>query len=165
MVRLLCFCWIFISLVACKSEKPCKYKPSAIFSKELPHVVAYNFEVQGSQSLESIQFDSNILLEIGQEVCNGSRQEYRFTAPGTQYASFPDSLWLKEAARQFVYLSTLSPKQAPLRNWADLIEERRQQMKLGEDQELQQGIFLRIDRVISPEQSILVVVLSQTEEK
>jgi hypothetical protein len=34
-------------------------------------------------------------------------------------------------------------------------------MKLGEDREVAPGVFVRVDRVISPEQGVLLVVLSQ----
>jgi hypothetical protein len=145
---------------ACQGKPSCKFKPEPIFSSDLPHVVQYNFEKEGSQSLESLLIDRGVLLEIGQEVCGETRQEYRFTVPG-KYADQPDSFWTKEAARQFVFLSTFSPKQAALKDWADIIELRRSDMRLGEDREVQPGIFVRIDRVVSPEQATLLVVFSQ----
>ena len=103
--------------VACESETKCQYKPEPIFEEGLPHVVQYNFEKQGNQSLESLLLDSNVLLEISQDVCNQSSQEFRFTVQG-DFSRFPDSLWIKEAVRQLVFLSTFSPKQAILKNWS-----------------------------------------------
>lgn len=156
--------WAIVSVAvvfaACQHKSSCKFKPEPIFSRDLPHIVQYNFEKEGSQSLESMLLDRGILLEIGQEVCGETRQEYRFTVPGN-YAEQPDSFWTKEAARQFVFLSTFSPKQAPLKDWADVIELRRNDIRLGEDREVQPGIFVRIDRIISPEQATLLVVFSQ----
>lgn len=145
---------------SCKNEKPCKYKPAPIFEAELPHVTQYNFETQGSQSLESLFLDTNVWLEISQDVCHETRQEYRFKVRG-DYSQYPDSLWLKEATRQFVFLSSFSKKQAPLKAWADVIEMRRGEMKLGEDREVEPGVFVRVDRVVSPEESTLLVVFSQ----
>lgn len=144
---------------ACENKPTCKFKPEPIFAKDLPHVVQYNFEKEGSQSLESMLLDRGVLLEIGQEVCGDTKQEYRFTVPG-DYAAQPDSFWLKEATRQFVFLSTFSPKQAPLKSWADIIEQRRTEMRLGENREVQPGIFVRVDRIVSPEQATLLVVFS-----
>ncbi|MDO8971274.1 MAG: hypothetical protein Q7U74_11340, partial [Saprospiraceae bacterium] len=109
---------------ACQNQPSCKFRPEPIFSKDLPHVVQYNFEKEGSQSLESMLLDRGILLEVGQEVCGETKQEYRFTVQG-DYAAQPDSFWMKEASRQFVFLSTFSPKQAPLKDWGDIIELRR----------------------------------------
>ncbi len=151
---------IALLLSACKTNTRCKYKPDPVFEAGLPHITAYNFEVQGPQSMESIMLDGKVLLEISQEVCDHTRQEFRFTVPGDRRA-FPDSLWLKEAARQMVVLSALSPKQSALKTWGDVIERSRPEMKIGEDFTVQSGITVRVDRVLSPEQSVLLVVLAQ----
>lgn len=151
---------LVLLLAACKTDQRCKYKPDPMFEAGLPHITAYNFEVQGPQSLESIMLDGKILLEINQEICDHTRQEFRFTVPGDRRA-YPDSLWLKEASRQMVVLSALSPQQAALKTWGDVIERRRPEMKLGEDFTVQSGITIRVDRVLSPEQSMLLVVLAQ----
>lgn len=146
--------------ISCKNEKTCKYKPAPVFEAGLPHVLQYNFEKQGTQSLESLLLDTNVLLEISQDVCEQTRQEYRFTVPGN-FSQYADSLWLKEATRQLVFLSSFSRKQAPLKAWADVIEARRSEMKLGEDREVEPGVFVRIDRIVSPERSTLILVFSQ----
>jgi hypothetical protein len=148
-----------VLLFSCQSSNRCKYKPGPVFEKGLPHVQEYNFEVQGSQSLESLLLDRGILLEISQEVCNETRQEFRFMVDG-DYTAQPDSFWLKEASRQLVFLSSFSEKQAALKAWADVIELRRTDMQLGQDREVQPGVFVRIDRVTNPQQATLVLVLS-----
>ncbi|MCB0524332.1 MAG: hypothetical protein H6576_17355 [Lewinellaceae bacterium] len=147
-------------VTACENKKTCKFKPEAMFSKELPHITDYNYEVEGAQSLESIMLDRGILLEISQDVCDETRQEFRFSVPGN-FTAQPDSFWLKEATRQLVYLSTFSEKQIALKSWADIIELRRQEMKLGQDREMEPGIFVRVDKVTNPDQATLIVVLSQ----
>ncbi len=146
--------------IACENEKTCKYKPMPVFEKGLPHVVDYYFEAKGSKSLESLLLDRGIELEISQDVCDDTRQEFRFKVEG-DYSAKPDSFWLKEASRQMVYLSALSEKQAPLKAWGDIIEQFRRDMQLGQDREVQRGIFVRVDRVVNPQEAILVVVLSQ----
>ncbi|MBK7936037.1 MAG: hypothetical protein IPJ82_02725 [Lewinellaceae bacterium] len=151
---------LFLGLFSCNSEKTCKYKPAPIFEAGLPHVLQYNFEKQGHQSLESLLLDTQVMLEISQDVCEQTRQEYRFTVPGN-FSQFADSLWLKEATRQLVFLSSFSRKQAPLKAWADMIESRRADMRLGEDREVEKGVFVRVDRVVSPEQSTLILIFSQ----
>ena len=145
---------------ACQNEKTCKYKPSPVFEKGLPHIMEYNFEVQGTQSLESLLLDRGVLLEISQEVCDQTRQEYHFNVEG-DYTAQPDSFWFKEATRELVFLSSFSEKQAPLKAWADLIEQRRSDMHLGEDREVQPGIFLRVDRVTNPQKATLMLIFSQ----
>lgn len=151
---------VFFTAFGCKTETTCKYKPTPIFEAGLPHVTQYDFQKQGSKSLESLLLDTGVLLEIDQDICNESRQEYRFNVKGN-YTSFPDSLWLREASRQLVFLSTFSPKQAALKTWADVIEQRRGEMRLGEDREMEPGIFVRVDRVVGPDESTLVLVFLQ----
>ncbi len=151
---------MFFFLSACQEKPSCKFKPEPIFAKDLQHVVQYNFEKEGSQSLESIMLDRGILLEVGQEVCGDTKQEFRFTVKG-DYSAQPDSFWLKEASRQFVFLSTFSPKQAPLKDWGDIIELRRGDMALGQPREVQPGVFVRVDRVVNPDEATLTVVFSQ----
>ena len=162
--RLPLLCWLsggmLLYFTACENAQSCKYKPGPVFEKGLPHILQYNFEQQGTQSLESLLLDRGILVEISQEVCNETRQEYRFTVQG-DFTATPDSFWLKEASRQFVYLSGLSEKQAALKAWADIIELRRPDMRLGEDREVQQGVFVRVDKVVNNQQGILLVLLSQ----
>jgi hypothetical protein len=145
------------------SDSKCKYKPAPIFTEKLPHIQQYKFEQDGQQSLESIFLDTQVLLEIYQNVCEQTFQEYKFTVMG-DFSTYPDSLWLKEASRQFVFLSTLSPQQRDLKGWADIIEERRADTKLGEDREVQPGIFVKVDRIVSPEKGQLLVTFSQRGE-
>ncbi len=151
---------LILLLIACQNPPACKYKPTPIFAKDLPHIVQYNFEIQGSQSLESLMLDRGIMVEVGQEVCGDTKQEFRFKVKG-DFTVQPDSFWLKEASRQFVYLSSFSPKQAALKDWGDIIELRRKDMSLGQAREVQPGVFVRVDRVISPEEAVLSVVFSQ----
>ncbi len=159
----LSFATLVFVFVSCASEKPCKYKPAPMFEEGLPHIVQYNFEHQGRFSLESLLLDTGVHLEINQDVCTETRQEYRFMVQG-DFSQYPDSLWLKEATRQLVFLSSFSEKQAPLKVWADVIESHRREMRLGEDREVEPGVFVRVDRVVSPEQSTLLLVFSQKGE-
>lgn len=152
---------LLIILAACGGKKICKYKPAPIFEDGLPHLREYNYETQGEESREAFMTDRGVFVEIFQEVCETTRQEYRFTAPGEQFLQMPDSLWMKEASRELVFLSTFSPKQAPLKAWADLIESSRPQMRMGEDLEVNPGFFVRVNKVASPDKGTLIVELFQ----
>jgi len=149
-------------LCSCATSPKCPYKPEPIFSKDLPHVLEYRFERDGARSLETLLLDTQVLLEIGQDVCRDTRQEFRFIVKG-DYSRYADSLCLKEAVRQLVFLSTFSPRQAALKDWADVLEQARPAMRLGEEFTLQPGIYARVDRVISPDESILILILAQRE--
>ncbi len=147
---------------ACREEpKNCRFgKPKPIFSNDLPRVKAHEFEGKTTTSEERVAFDTGLELEIVQSGCETIRQEFRFFTAG-DYRTFADSVWMKEAVRQLVFLSSLSPKQAQLRPWADAIEESRHSMKLGEEKALQPGILAKIDRVVGADRATLVLVLSQ----
>lgn len=150
-----------LSVVSCEvGPKKCRYKPGPVFSARLPHVLQYNFEREGAQSLESVLLDTGVLLEVEQDVCDLTQQEFRFGVKG-DYSKYADDAWLQEAVRQFVFLSTLSPAQIPLKIWADAIEDARPQMRLGEEYELQTGIYVSVDKVVGPEESVLIVRLIQ----
>lgn len=150
---------LYWAFMACGTQK-CPYKPAPIFEAGLPHIVQYKFEHQGPYSLESVLLDTDILLEVEQEVCESTQQEYRFMVKGN-YTQYPDSAWVREAVRQMTFLSTFSPKQAPLRAWASMIEQHRPNMRLGEDMAVQDDIAVRIDRIVSPDRTTLRVILTQ----
>jgi hypothetical protein len=149
-----------VLLTACADTQKCPYKPAAILEAGLPHLQRYHFEKNGQTSSEKAQLDYGVTLEIAQEICQNTRQEYRFTVQG-DYASFPDSLWVREASSQLQRLSLLSPKQQALSAWAQAIHDRRPDFRLGEVLEVAPGIGIRIDRVLSPEQATLQVVFTQ----
>jgi hypothetical protein len=155
--------FVLFILSDCNSGGVCKYRPAPIFGEGLPYVVQYHYEVNGRQSMESLMLETGVLLDVYQDVCDATRQEYRFTVPGKaeKYRAQADSTWMMEATRQLVFLSTLSPQQAPLKAWADVIEASRAGMKLGEDFEVQEGITIRIDRVIAEDNTTLLLVFSQ----
>ncbi|MCC6461751.1 MAG: hypothetical protein IT260_14850 [Saprospiraceae bacterium] len=159
-IKYLVLCSTLLLFGACQGEQKCRYNPEPIFSAGLPHVLQYNFEKQGQLSHESLLLDTQVLLEIDQDVCVKTRQEYQFTVQGN-YTEYPDSMWMKEAVRQLVYLSSFSPKHGALKAWADVLEESRPGMRLGEDLEVQPGVFAKIDRIVSPEKSTLLLVFSQ----
>lgn len=156
------FLWFFS---ACDGKKICKYKPSPIFEAGLPHVQEYSYEVKGPQSREALMTDRGVFVEIYQEVCETTRQEYRFTVPGADFAQLPDSLWLKEASRQLVFLGSFSPKQASLLTWAEVLETARPQMRLAEDHEVERGIVARVDKIISPDKATLILVFAEKTEE
>lgn len=165
MSKLLFSTLLATAFFACKNgEKKCPYgDPMPIFSEKLDHVKLHQFEKKDGESLESLIFDSGITLEIEQTGCEQIRQEFRFTALGDR-RNLADSLWAKEAVRQLVFLSSLGPKQAPLRTWADAIEKSRSEMKLGENFDLGGGVMAQVGKVVGPDQSVLTLVLSQKME-
>ena len=151
---------LLLLFAACQGKQTCPYKPAPVFSKDLPHVVQYNYEKKGQQSLESLLFDTNMLLEIEQNICTETRQAYRFSVQGN-YSAFPDSMWFKEAVLQLNFLSKLSPEHAPLRSWAAILDQNRPEMRLGEPKDVETNTFVSVDRVIGAQESTLLLVFEQ----
>ena len=152
---------LLISIVwsACEEAKSCQHgDPTPMFSNELEGVVHHDFQKKNQQSVEMVSFDSGVDLEVLQEGCENLKQEFRFTVKGNR-ENVPDSLWMKEASRQFAYIATLSAKLMPMKQWGDAIEQVRGQMKLGEPAALSENIHLTIDRINGRGESTLLVVL------
>ena len=128
-----------IALVACtNTTKTCPLgTPQAIFEPNLPGITQHHFEVKGQESLEEVMLDRGVYLKLYQTGCESLRQEFQFQVPGN-YSTFPDSMWMKEAVRQFYHLGNLSPKTAGLKQWASAIEAVRPTMRLAEPKQLDQ---------------------------
>jgi hypothetical protein len=155
-LSLLCLC-------ACENigTKKCPLgAPSAIFDPQVKGIEKHHFEVKGQESLEELVLERGVYLQIMQSGCDQLRQEFQFQVPGN-YANFPDSLWVKEAVRQFYYLGNLSEKSAGLKMWASAIESVRTDMRIAEPKQLDQNIYVQIDKIAGAEESTLRVVLLQ----
>ena len=152
-------CWY-----SCADSQACVLgEPKAIFGLQLPGVTGHSFESKGQESLEEVTFDNQMYLSVRQSGCDALRQEFQFKVAG-DFSSYPDSLWTSEAVKQFYFLSRLSETQAGLKQWAAAIEQTRREMKLGEPYQLDQNIYVQIDRIISSDESTLRVVLNQKSE-
>jgi hypothetical protein len=160
---------IFLALalcmfLACDNPTPkCPLgSPQAIFAPSLPGVSGHSYEVKGQESLEELMLERGVYLKVYQTGCDALRQEFQFQVQG-DYATFPDSLWLKEAVRQFYSIGNLSEKQAGLKLWAAAIEGVRPQMRLAEPMRLEDNIFVQVDRILGAQESTLRVILLQEQ--
>jgi hypothetical protein len=152
-----------VMLAACgdTGSKKCPLgAPSAIFSPEVPGIEKHHFEAKDQDGLEEALLERGVYLRIYQSGCDQLRQEFQFQVPGN-YANFPDTMWMKEAVRQFYHLGNLSEQSAGLKMWASAIEGVRSDMRLGEPKQLDQNIFVQIDKIAGAEESTLRVVLLQ----
>jgi hypothetical protein len=157
-IPLICICSISCDL---NTQPKCALgAPQAIFSKDLAGVTDHHFEVKGQESLEELMLERGVYLKVYQTGCEELRQEFQFLVQG-DYASYPDSLWLREAVRQFYHLGNLSEKTAGLKMWASAIEAVRTDMRMAEPKQLDQNIYVQVDKVVSAEESTLRVILLQ----
>ena len=151
----------FVLFSQCQSgPPPCKYKPPvAIFSKELEPIQHHRFEVSGQDSREGIVFKNGIQMEILQSGCNDILQVFQFYIPG-DLKEKNSEYWIEMAIQHFAYLSTVSNQHFSLHYWSDAISEKFHELKLGRPTELQAGYAVKIDKVLSPDHSLLIVELS-----
>ncbi|MDX1666637.1 MAG: hypothetical protein R3350_05395 [Saprospiraceae bacterium] len=143
------------------SFSDCKYdRPQPIFESDLPTVVEHQFDIRRMKGIEEVEFSGHPDLTIIQSGCDHIRQEFQFeldSLPQNTEAAF----WIDLAQEQFHRLGNLSPDYLVFLSWAQEIKEKAYQIKLAESIELQPGFYVRIDKIISRNSAILLVVLSE----
>ena len=105
-----------------------------------------------------MEFDNELKVEIDQSGCNHIKQVFKFwiDRPGEGEPN-----WYFLAAEQFAYLSNISNETKMLGMWAEVIETNASQFKLGMPVEVDQGFFVKIDKINEDQKVILFVELSQ----
>ncbi len=162
----LIFCWF---IVGCGNAAPkgksdfsdCKYgKPAAIFSDKIPDITAHSFNIFQNEGIELVRFTNGMVMELIQSGCDNIVQSFKFQLPGDHRKK--NALdWVEEAVIQLRYLGGLDPKFASLSFWGNEIEQRKSAIKLGSTHDIQQGFKVKIDKVLSSSESILLLELSQ----
>ncbi len=143
------------------STKECVLgKPQAIFSSDMAGIAQHHFERVEQESLEELILERGVYVTIRQSGCEKLKQEFQFKVQG-DYTAVADSMWFKEAVRQFYHLGNLSDKTAGLKMWASAIELARSEMRLAEPKQVEDGIYVQVDKIVGPEESTLRVILSQ----
>jgi hypothetical protein len=156
------FFFLFLFFSACKTETgKCKFgDPIAIFSDTMQMVKKHHFEVKDKTGIEFVTFKNGMLLEVEQSGCNTITQQYTFEIMGG-FSKMDDAFWKVLAIKNFTLLATFSPKLTTLGAWAQAISSVQDKMKLAEPFEVDKGIFVRLDKVVSADRAMLVVQLSQ----
>lgn len=158
-------CSLVISLCvfACQDSQSGKCKfgdPTAMFSDTMVAVKKHHFEIKDKTGIELAAFKSGMMLEVEQSGCNDIHQQFTFILPG-DFSKTDDAFWKTLAVKNFRLLSDASPRLTGFNNWADAIERVLPQLKLAEPIEIDKGIQVRIDKILSQNQGMLVVQLSQ----
>jgi hypothetical protein len=161
--------FIFIAMItsACgqstsdhAENQDCKYgTPEALFGAEQPGVSAHSFTAKATEATERVTFSNGIRLTLLQSGCNHIRQEFRF-----ELSEVPEDagqqFWIMRTVELLRMLSSAGPNYAAFATWADEIEQRRENIKLAESFAIQQGFYVRIDRIRSGDNATLVLTLS-----
>ena len=144
------------------SDKPfsdCQYgPPKAIFSKEMLSIQNHQFELKAQSAIEKVDFEEGIQLELVQSGCEKPRQEFQFMVPRNT-KSYTDADWINLSLDMFSFMGNLSESLKPFLFWQGALKEKRSQLKLGLPQELEQGFFVKLDKVAGEDSGIIFITL------
>ncbi len=155
-------------VVACGSEKKsnapfgnCQYgPPKPVFKAEIPKITQHGFQLNKNAAVENVKFDNGVSLELFQSGCEKPKQEFQFTIPAPTN-NFKDLDWINMSIDMFAYMGNLSPELQPFLMWQGALKDRIAQLKLGLPHELEQGFFVKLDKVASADSGLLLVTLYQ----
>jgi len=161
---------LFFILIACGTSTSnteqnafadCEYgPPKAIFSNKTPLVSSHSFELGAKAAVETVVFDSDIQLELTQSGCEKPKQVFQFTIPGDSTVYTPED-WVEMALNQFKFLGSLHEPLQALNFWGNALSAQKETIKLGQPVPLEQGRFVKIDKVADAKQGILMIELYQ----
>jgi hypothetical protein len=154
------FLMIFMACSS-KNEGKCKFgEPTAMFSDTMKVVKKHHFEIKDKTGVELAAFSNGMMLEVEQSGCNEIHQQFTFILPG-DFSKSNDEFWKTLTVKNFRLLAESSPQLIAFTAWADAIESVNSKLKLAEPTEVSKGIEVRIDKILSNNQGMLVVQLSQ----
>lgn len=165
--KIILFIFITILTFACGQStsdtaetQDCKYgTPEALFDAEQPGITAHRFTANQTEATEQVAFSNGIQLTLLQSGCDHIRQEFRFELSEVPEGA-DQQFWITRTVEFLRMLSSSGPSYAAFATWADEIEQRQDDIKLAESFAIQQGFYVRIDRIRSAEDATLVLILS-----
>ena len=133
-------------------------KPTAIFANN-NNVTNHQFNIKGLLGTETATFRNGVDLELIQSGCEKINQEFKFKFAG-KHADKNADFWVKEAITQFRYMAGLSPNLVHFGDWASAIEVNASKLKMGQETEVAPTIYITIDKIVSSDVTLLLVLLS-----
>lgn len=142
-----------------KKLEDCPYgKPQPIFSEQMSGVSSHNFSTDDYSATEELILGDTLPVTLIQSGCEKPVQEFRFfiaRPPAQADAAY----WANLTVDILYQLSHLSPKLVPLSAWAQAIEQQTSGITLGESFQVEQDIYVNIDRMESAGGVILMLIL------
>jgi len=133
-------------------------QPTPIFSDSLIQVKTHLFELEEQSSLETVEFDNGVILELAQSGCEEISQEFQFKIKEIQNKNNTLS-WVEAGVEQFKYMSGLGEQFAPFFMWATSIDDQKNKFALNTPLELAPGFFVTFNKVSGNNFDILIVRL------
>ena len=139
----------------------CRYgSPKPIFTTDMPLISSHDFQLGKQSAVETVFFDADLKLELIQSGCEKPKQEFKFTFPGDS-KDFTTTDWIDLALQQLDFLGNLHKPLEPLLFWSGALKTKREEIKLGKPVALEQGHYMKIDRVAGDKEGILLIEMSQ----
>ncbi|MDC3253626.1 hypothetical protein OAU89_01885 [bacterium] len=152
---------LFISLLtSCEEEQKCKYNINPIFTSTTSNITNHSFDHKGTKATEKATFPNGVRLELFQTICNDSQQEYHFFISG-DFKDKTDEFWVNQAAEQFFNMARSAKEVEGVSAFGVLIQNDPKVFPLGEQVGIQDGIFVKIDKLVGIEESQVIVKISQ----
>lgn len=150
---------------SCKSSSECKYSaPIALFNVDNPSVIKQSFKLEGMASTELVQFENGLRLEFLQDGCKALTQEFRFEIPNAKDSNDPLA-WSELSIQLFRFLGSKNPDIFQMADaWANLIEQQKKEIKLGQSYPIATGFDIKMDKMMSQNYGTLVVMIKESDE-
>ena len=154
--------WMFL-ITSCSEDttkkEECRFgEPTAIFNQDNPALLSTNFRKEGRTGIETVQFKNKLSLELTQSGCQEIIQDFAFMLPMTN----PDAdgqFWIKQGEQLMRFLGNTDPSLVQFSEWANMIAQSGEEMKLGQAKEIQTGYFVTIDKITGNAETIIKVTL------
>lgn len=154
------FVWLLL-FSSCQEEEKCKYKITPIFKNSPTSLITnHSFDHKGTKATEKVTFPNGVRLELFQTICNSSQQDYHFYLKG-DFRNQADQYWINQAAEQFFNMARSAKEVEGVSAWGVLIQNDPNMFKLGEKVGIQDGISVKIDKLVGIDESQVIVTISQ----
>lgn len=151
--------FLFTNCNETESKKECTFgEPVPIFKSTNEAVRKTTFQKNGRQGIEEVLFKNGISLELIQDGCDEVKQDFSFKLPPSNAAQ-PDTFWVEKGSQLLRYLSKTDLTLTQFGQWAGMIDQNKALFKLGEAQEVQPNYFITVDKINSPNETIVKVTL------
>lgn len=166
-MKLHCYKFIFplllLFILSCQNEQKCQYNPEPVFNPEWTTISNHSFDREGIHATEKVTFQDGVRLELFQTICNNTKQEYHFHLVG-DLKNQPEGFWIAETANQFYKMASVGKEVEGIAQWAMVIQQQAETFTLGEKKEIQDGISIKIDKLLGTSDAELIITIAQEVE-
>ena len=159
---LILFIFIFLGCSSETSFKDCIHgKPKPLFFEKSFDVKEHSFKIKKEESIESIKFTDGMLLTIKQSGCEIFTQEFEFKIVRDSFPFFNSYDWKKHGIQLLKNLSSRGNEYIAYQSWANLLENKIDEMNGENLAEISSGFFASIQVTEDSLFQKIVIVLTE----